>query len=173
MVAAVAAGRLTRALGIDMRVAAAFLLAPVAPAIVAWLVLTSGLVRDPLIGQLLVVAAFSPTWSVPATLLAGLPLLFLFRRKGWLRLRHVLIGGVIVAVMATVVFAIESLLRTPNWYHVGGERLYIHWSSFHEGLSYAAVFVPFGVAIAFIFYAIAYWRTTDGDHQKSAGATDA
>ena len=141
-----------------MRVFAAFVIAPVVPALFAWLALSLDLFQASPLGQMLVIVAFSPVVAVPATWLVGLPLFLWFRQRRWLRFSHILIGGAIVALVATLAFAVGSLLNTANWYYRTDERLYIHWSSLQEGLLYALLFVPFGVSTACAFFVIAFWR---------------
>ena len=145
------------------RVLLAFVIAPVTPALVAallaWILPQDVLLSEPL-NFVLFSTIFSPLFAVPATVLLAVPLFFWFRRRAWLELRHIIVGGVSVALLTTFVFAVFSLVSTPNFYYLTRDNLYVHWNSFREGLSYALLFVPYGVAVGCVFWLVAFWRAT-------------
>jgi len=141
---------------VNRRLICAFVAAPLVPALLALPIALLVPPSSSLSGFALFVTVWSPVIAIPATLLIGVPMFLWFRRRGWLKQRHVLLGGALVGAIVTLLFAILSLTASPNWYYANAGRFYVHSSSFLEGLAYAALFVPFGVAMAWIFWAIAF-----------------
>jgi hypothetical protein len=160
-----------------MRLVLAFILAPLTPAIVATIIskLTAPQIEESSIARiLLVLALYSPQYAVPATLAFAIPLFLWFRRRGWLKLRHIIAGGTIVGVASAIAFAIYGLVTTPNYYHYSDGRLFVHWNTLNEGLmTSVVVFVPYAIVMAWIFWAVAFWKrkpnnTVERDGPKAA-----
>lgn len=144
-----------------MRTALGFILAPLAPALLV-------LGARPIVGPLLepgstaaflsVLTLFSPFFAVPATAVFAIPLYVWFRQRRWLTLHHTLLGGVFVGMAVTVVFAVYGFFTSPNPYHLSDGRIFVNWNAVKELLAYAALFVPYGLVMAFVFWLVAYWK---------------
>lgn len=82
-------------------------------------------------------AAWVASFAIPITVVAGVPLFLLFRRKAWWRWWQFALGGMLVG-------AISSLLALLN--------------SWEASAFFALYFIPFGLAHGVAFWLIAVWR---------------
>jgi hypothetical protein len=147
-----------------MRVALAFLLAPLVPTILAIPVnyflsaQNITLPPDSFARGVLFTSTFSFVFALPAALVLAVPLYFWFRRQGWLKLRHALVAGLAVGALVTLLFTIYAAATTQNFITKSDDNLYVHWRTVKEGLSYGVLFLPYGVLTAWVWWVVAYWR---------------
>ena len=129
-----------------MRVVAAFLLAPILPAVVAELVgWASGDICDA--GMHLFAAIL---FGYPVVAVLGIPGYLYFRRRGWLKLWQIVSGGAAAGVLVPVVLAIPDLVRVAL---TQGETSEL-WSVFGNR-PYEFIFIPLGAVTALSFWCVA------------------
>lgn len=129
-----------------MRTVLGFLLAPLAPAAVAWLLsLAPSLTGVSLPGSIL---ALSLLYGYPLAALFGVPLYLLFRRKNWLRYWQVsVVGTVIGSVVPLILVGLVVAYNASQAGLVGALQV---------GFREMGSLVPFGAAVGALC-ASAFW----------------
>lgn len=79
------------------------------------------------------------SFTIPATFLFGVPMFLECRRRGWLKWKHAVAGGIVTGAACSL----------PFWF--GG------WFS---GAVFMLTFAAYGVILATIFWGLAIWRNT-------------
>ena len=130
-----------------MRVVAAFLLAPILPAVVAELVgLASGDICDA--GMSLFAAI---VFGYPIVTVVGIPGYLYFRRRGWLKLWQIVLGGAAAGVLVPVALAIPDLVHVAL---TKGETFELR-SVFGNGWS-ALIGISVGAVTALSLWCVAF-----------------
>lgn len=92
-------------------------------------------------------AIWAASFTIPITVVIGIPLFFIFRKKAWWRWWQFALGGVLAGLVASL----PPLLN-----------------SWEAAALFAFYFVPFGLAHSVVFWLIAVWRNI-GLTQRSTG----
>jgi hypothetical protein len=147
-----------------MRAVLGFLVAPLAPAIGAWLLSLAPSITG--VSQPGSLFALSLLYGYPLAALFGVPTYFYFRHKNWLRLWQVVAAG--LAIGSIVPIALVSLLVAYNF----SERSLI--AAIEAGFRDMGALIPFGAAVgalcASTFWLLALARPNKRSQAASPGA---